>query len=177
MSSYQGIRLYFLFLSTVYLSYDLTRGDVTQTRSHAIWLSGYKVFFLLAALTSVTSYVSLELNTLLESTTRLQWSALATTSKSDVLALYREERLSDPASVDARYSKEAFGHCEQILFNPHDQYNPAPDFWCSFTVFSVLYNTAHLALAPLSYTSPLFFGAPAYVLYWGAMRMTQIMSR
>lgn len=173
MSSYEGTRLYFLFISIVYLSYDLARGDLTPRNS--IWLAGYKVIFLIAAVKSVTSYVCLELNTLLERTRQLQCSALSTTSKGEVLALYREERLSDSDSAEARYSKQAFGHGEQIPFNPHDQYNPAPVFWCSLMSFLVLYNTAHLALVPFSYTSPLFFGTPAYVLYWGAMRTSQMM--
>lgn len=173
MSSYHGTRLYFLFISIVYLSYDLAWGDLTLRNS--IWLAGYKVIFLVAAVKSVTSYVCLELNTLLERTRQLQYSALSTTSKGEVLALYREERLSASDTAEERYSKQAFGHGEQILFNPHDQYNPAPVFWCSLMSFLVLYNTAHLALVPLSYTSPLFFGTPAYVLYWGAMRTSQMM--
>ena len=165
--------MYFLCISIVYLSYNLAREDLT--RRNELWLVGYKMIFLIAAVKSLTSYVTLELDTLLERTMQLQYSALSTTSKGEVLALHREERLSESDSVESRYSKQAFGHGEQILFNPHDQYNPGPVFWCSLMGFSILYNTAHLALVPLSYTSPLFFGTPAHVLYWGAMRTSQMM--
>lgn len=173
MSSYQEIRLYLLFISILTLSYDLALGNLTSRNT--IWFAGYKVIFLVAAVKSITSYLCMELNSLLEMTRQLQYSALSTTSKGEVFALYREERMSASDSAPVRYSKAAFESKQQILFNPHDQYNPAPVFWCTLMTFLVLYNTAHLALVPLSYISPLFFGMPAYVLYWGIMRTTQIM--
>lgn len=175
MTLRQGARLHFLSLSIVCLCYNLALWGLIE--GNFVWLSGYKVMFLLAAVKSLTSYVCLELNTLLERTRQLQCSALATTCKGEVLAMYREEKLSASNSVQERYSKTAFGHDEQIQFTPHDQYNLAPVFWCSLMTVMVLYNTAHLALVPLSYTSPLLFGTPAYVLYWGAMRTTWIMLR
>lgn len=143
MSSYQGRCSH---LSIVYLSYDLAWGDLMPRNS--IWLAGYKVVFLVVDVKSVTLYVCLELKTILERTKQLQWPALSTTSKGEVLALYREERLSESDSAEARYSKRAFGHRKQILSDTHDQYNPAPVFWCSFMAFLVLYNTAQLALVP-----------------------------
>lgn len=173
MSSYQGTRLYLLSISIVYLSYDLAAWGNLPPRT-SIWLTGYKVIFLIAAIKSVTSYIHLELNTLLERTRQLQHSTVATTSKGEVLALYKEERLSDSDSIEARYSKQAFGHRNEIPLNPYDRYNPAPVFWCCFMTVLVFYNTAHLALVPLSHTLPLFFGTPAYVFYWGAVRTTQI---
>ena len=167
--------MYFLSISIIWLSYDLARGGLTQRDE--IWLAGYKIIFLISAVRSVTSYVFLELNTLLERTRQLQYSALSTTSKGEALALYREERLSSLASDEA-CSKRALGHCEEIpLLNPHDRYNPAPVFWCSVMGILVLYNTAHLALVPISYTSPLFFGTPAHVLYWVVLRTPQIVLR
>lgn len=169
-SSHQATRLYFIFMSMVYLSYDLRRGGLTQRN----WLTGYKIIFLVATVKSIVSYVHLELNTLLERTRQLQSSALSTTTKGEVFALYREERLSDH-SAESRYSKQALGHGEQILFNPYDQHQPPPVFWCSLMMLLILYNTAHLALVPLSYISPLLFGTPAYMLYWVAMRTSQMM--
>ncbi|KAJ7983632.1 hypothetical protein DPEC_G00374860 [Dallia pectoralis] len=176
MQSYQATvrRLYFLSVSIVYLLYDLTPGDLTQR--NAAWLAGYKVLFLAAAVKSVTSYVCLELNAVVERTRQLQCSALSTTSKGETLALYREERRLDSVSASARYCKQAFGHVERIPFNPHDQYEQAPVFWCSLMTLLALYNTAHLLLVPMAYASPLFFGTPTYVLYRVALRITQVMS-
>lgn len=154
----------------LYLSYDLALGDLTPMDS--VWLSGYKLIFLVAAVKSVTSYVCLELDTIVERTRQLQCSAVSTTSKGEALALHIEERLSQCDSTEVRYSKRSFGHGDQILFHPHDQYNPPPVFWCSLTALLLLYNTAHLAIVPVSYTSPLYCGAPAFVLYWAAMRAT-----
>lgn len=173
MSLRQGTRLHLLLFSIVYLSYDLALWGLLE--GDFVWLSGYKVILLVAAVKSFTSYAGLEVNTLLARTRHLQCSALATTCQSEVLALYREDKLSASNIAKERYSKTAFGLGEQIPFNPYDQHNPAPVFWCSLVAVMVLYNTAHLALVPLSCTLPLLFGTPAYVLYWGAMRTTSIM--
>ena len=174
MSSYQGIRLYLLFISILALSYDLALGTVTP--GNAMWFAGYKVIFLVAAVKSITSYVCMKLNGLLEMARQLQYSALSTTSKGEVFALYREERTcASDNTTPVRYTKAACGYKQRILFNPHDRYDPPPVFWCTFTTFVILYNTAHLALVPLSCTSPLFFGAPACVLYWGIVRTSQIL--
>ena len=193
MSSYQGTRLYVLFISIVYLFYGLApppRGGSIPWNA-TTWLTGYKLIFFAAAVKSAAVYVCAELNTVLERTRRLQCSALSTTSKGEVFALCREERLRCDSDIGASaaapgHSKGAFGHIgeqqqqqqqQQLLFLAYDRYNPAPVFWCTLTAFAVLYNTAHLALAPYSDTLPLLFGAPAYVLYWGAMRTIQMMLR
>lgn len=173
MSSHQAARIYFVFLSLVYLSYELACGDLAPVDS--LWLAGYQVIFLFAAVKAATSYVCLELDTLLERTRLLQYAALSTTSKGQVLALHREERLSRSQGSVARYSLGAFGRGEQIQFNPHYQYSPAPVFWCTLVGLLVLYNTIHLAAVPLSHTSPLFFGTPAYVCYWGTVRTSQLL--
>lgn len=173
MSPYQGTQLYFVSFSIVYLSYDLALGDLVAINS--MWLAGYKLIFLAAAVKSVTSYVCLKLDTIVERTRQLQCSAVSTTSKGEALALHREERLSQVDSPEVRYSNRAFRHGGQILFHPYDQYNPPPVFWCTLVALLLLYNTAHLAIVPMSYTSPLFCGAPAYVLYWAAMRATTMM--
>lgn len=170
MSSRQGPRLCFLFFSIFYFSYDVVaRRDLTTTTTTTTgdetWLVAYKVIFLIAAVKSLASYVVLELDAMLERTRQLQYSALSTTSRGEALAQHREER----------WAERAFGHCERTLFNPQDRHNPDPVFWCTLTGFLILYNTAHLALVPLSCTSPLFFGTPAHVLYWGAVRASQMM--
>lgn len=175
-SSFRGvIQLHLLFpsLSVLYLTFALTQGDLTPGNS--IWLAGYKVIFLVAAVKSVTMYLNLELNVLFERTRQLQCSALSTTSKGEVFALYREESLSNPNRTEVRCGERGFGRGARMLPNPYDPHDPAPVFWCTFTAFLVLYNTAHLVLTPLEYATPLFFGTPAYVLYWGAVRTTQTM--
>lgn len=171
-SSFRGViqlHLLFLSLSILYLTFALTQGDLTPGNS--IWLAGYKVVFLVAAVKSATTYLSLELNTLFERTRQLQCPALSTTSKGEMFALYREESVTNPRNcTEVRCSERGFG-----LPNPYDPHDPAPVFWCTFTAFLILYNTAHLVLTPLEYATPLFFGTPAYVLYWGAVRTTQMM--
>ncbi|KAE8277895.1 hypothetical protein D5F01_LYC24063 [Larimichthys crocea] len=175
-SSFRGVvQLHFLFLSLsiLYFTFALTQGDLTPGNS--IWLVGYKVAFLVAAVKSTTTYLSLELSTLFERTRQLQCSALSTTSKGEMFALYREESLTNPNCTEVRCSERGFGRDARMLLNPYEPHNPAPVFWCTFTAFLVLYNTAHLVLTPLEYATPLFFGTPAYVLYWGAVRTTQMM--
>lgn len=177
MSHCQGKRFYFLLFSMVCLAYDLELQGLLE--GNIVWLSGYKVIFFVAAVRSLTSYLCLDLNTLLERTRQLQYSTLATTCKGEVLALYREAKHCPTASNGAKehHSMRAFGHGEQTQFTPHDKQRAAPVFWCSLMTVMVLYNTAHLALVPLSYTSPLLFGTPAFALYWGAMGIPWIVMR
>lgn len=162
--------MYLLSVCIAYLSYDLTLGTCLARQRNSIWLAGYKVIFLVAAVKSLVSYVRLRLNILLDGTRRLQCSALSTTSKGEVLALYREERRAVPEN------SRALGRAERPPFDPRERHRPASVFWCSLVAFSILYNTAHLALVPLSDTSPLFFGTPAYVLYWGALRTSRVIT-
>lgn len=160
------VRANFIFVSILYLAFDLTQGDLT--RGNSIWLAGYKAIFLAAAFKSTIAYLRLELNVLIERVRQLQCLALSSTSGGEVFALYREERLSNPHRVEACCRERAFAHCERISWESYG--DPTRVFWCSLSAFLVLYNTAHLALTPLLYVSPLFFGTPAYVLYWGAVR-------
>lgn len=171
MSSRLGaiVRVHFVFISVLYLTFELTREDLT--RGNSIWLAGYKAIFAVAAFKSTTAYLRLELNALIERTRQLQCLALSSTSGGEVFALYREERLSNPDGAEASCGERAFAHCERIPPEPYG--DPARVFWCTLTAFLVLYNTAHLVLTPSSHVSPLFFGTPAYVLYWGAVRTTR----
>ena len=167
MSFYQGLRLHVILFLIFYFSCDLLGWGLTS--SDSFWHNGYKVIFLVTGVRSVISHIDLELNTLLEKTRQLQCSALSTTTRGEVLSLYREERLYDPDC-----GKGTPSHVDNVLTS-HDDYNQAPVFWCSMMTFLIIYNTAHLAMVPLSYTSPLLFGTPTYVLYWGAMRTVQML--
>lgn len=162
-----------MFVSSVYLVHNLLREDPKLIDD--AWSAGYKVLFIVAAVKSLLAFLHLHLTKLSEKARQLQYAALATTGKGEVLALYREERLADSVSLEQRYSKRALGHPKQIAFTPHDKYNPAPVFWCILVILLLVYNTAHLALVPLSHTSPLFFGTPAFAVYWGCLRLIQIM--
>ena len=162
MFFYQGLGLHFISFSIFYFSCDLLGWGLTP--SNSFWHTGYKVIFLVAGIRSVISHVDLEMKTLLEKTRQLQCSALSTTTRGDVLSLYREERLYDPDALNYGKGKPS-----------HDDYNRGTVFWCSTITVLIIYNTCHLAIVPLSYTSPLLFGTPMYVLYWGAMRTAQML--
>lgn len=170
MSFYQGRGLHFISFSIFYFSCDLLGRGLTPSTS--FWHTGYKVIFLVAGIRSVITHIDLEMNTLLEKTRQLQCSALSTTTRAEVLSLYREERLYDPDALS--YGEGTPLHVDNAL-TPHDNYNRGPVFWCSMITVLLIYNTAHLAMVPLSYTSPLLFGTPMYVLYWGAMRTAQML--
>lgn len=169
---FQAVRIFILCITVLSLSCDLATGELRENNS--IWLCGYKVIFLVAAVKSLTSYVCLKRNTLLERTKQLQCTAVSTTSRGEVLALYREERRVRADNANDPYI-QASERGKPILFNRYDRYRPAPVFWCTLTSCLLLFNTAHLALLPLEYASPLFFGAPAFFIYWLTMRTCQLM--
>lgn len=162
-----------LVVAFVHLPYDiesLSNGDFQ-------WLLGYRLMFAAAALRAALSYVHTELTASIDNVRRMQHLALSNTTKGEVVALYREKRLSLSELADdnrRRYGKRAFGQCEEIPFNPYDRYNAPPAFWCAFTTILLLYNTGHLALTHISDGKSLIFGAPALMLYWGLVRSVQI---
>lgn len=174
MSSFQRVRPYAVFLSFLYLFHALTAQELPL--GGCVWLIGYKVIFTMASLRAAVSYACMELNDLIERARRTQLLALSNTGRSDALALHREKRLSEaPAgAVHERYSRRSFGQLEEIPFHLYDRCNEAPVFWCVLTASVLLYNTIHLALTPLAHITPLFFGAPTYVMYWGLLRGAQI---
>lgn len=170
-----GLTLFLISLSCVYLTYTILTG--TPETTSETWLNGYKIFFILAGTKSLLSYVHLELKKLSETIKQLQYSAIATTGKAEVLALCREERALHSNSVGARYSGGSFRYQKEIPFVNLDEYNQAPVFWYILSLLLLCYNTAHLACAAVTDASPLFFGVPAIAVYWGLIRFTQIILR
>lgn len=144
--------MYFVLISVVYLSYDFTLAGWIGTQA---WLAGYKVMLLLASVKSV-----------LQMTREAQCSALVTTSKSEILALYREETLLERGTLELCCGKD-----DQR--EPRDRQGASPVFWCCFVTVLVSYNMIHLAMAPLSDVDPLVFGAPIYALLFAQHASTQ----
>lgn len=167
------MRFYLCAISIACLVYDLTYRELTRCHSDG-WLTGYKLFFLLAATKSVVSYLCVTLNVLSEKIRDLQYFAISTTGTGETLALCREKRIScrDLNEGNGYYTKSEFGHPREIPFNPNEDYEHVPVFWCCFTIVFACYNTLHLLCSPV--IAAFAFGLPMLALYWGVFRIAQV---
>lgn len=168
-----GLRFYVIYISAVYAIHSLARDELQPQRDS--WLTGYKILFVVAAVKSLLSYTHLRLFSLSEQAKKLQFATLATTGNGDELALSREDRFSKTVDTDTRRTARGCDYKNHVVFTPYDRSNPAPVFWSSFAIVLLVYNTIHLALTPSTHVTPLFFGTPAFVGYWGVVRLLQIL--
>lgn len=137
------------------------------------WYYGYRILFLLAELNAMWSYCTVELKMLGETIRQLQYSAVATTGKAEVLALCREDRAMHTTFNDRR-EHSLFRREKDIPILSRDEYDPAPVGWSIISLLLLLYNTAHLAFNPATDHYALLFGIPAIAMYVVIIRFTQI---
>lgn len=175
MDRLAGLRFCAIYISSVYAVHSLASADQQSPRDP--WVTGYKIFFVVAAAKSALSGAHLRLFSWSEQAEKLQYATLATTANGEELALSREDRFSKAVSSDTRRASRDCHSKKRADIAPCDRFDPVPVFWPSFAIALLLYNTIHLALSPMSHVAPLLFGAPAFVGYWGVVRLVDILLR
>lgn len=172
MSSYHVPRVYIISLFTLYLIYKVGHEVSQQTLDY--WVIGYRLIFLVAGVRAIISHVSLELNTFLDTARELHYSVLSTSTNSEVLAHYREGRLTHPDTGGTSCIRLTDRYGELTSLNPYNSESLLSVFWCTLVSILLVYNTFHLILAPLADLTPLLFGAPAYLMWHGLSRTVRI---
>lgn len=152
-------RFVFLYTSTIYLLHELAYTYVTE--ENTLWLAGYQLIFFVISVRSLIGCFGSELCAILQSIRELQYSSLCTTSQGEAFAFYRERKLSSCNNSDLSGEQDPI----RLYFTQCGQQNTATVFWPTVVSLMIIYNTVHLTLSPLPETSPLFFGAPAFVIY------------
>lgn len=137
------------------------------------WYYGYRVILLLAELQAVWSYCTVELQLLSQTIKHLQYAAVATTSKAEVLSLCREQRAWQ-AHLDQRSAHVLRGERNTPLIH-HNEHNRVPAGWSVLSLILLLYNTIHLALGSSSDVYALLFGVPVIAAYVTVIRVTQVL--
>lgn len=137
------------------------------------WYCGYRVILLMAELQAVWSYCAVELQLLSETIKQLQYAAIATTGKAEVLSLCREQRAWQ-ALLDQRTTHAFRGQKITPLIH-YDEHNQVPVGWSVLSLALLLYNTIHLAFGSSSDFYALLFGVPAIAAYVTIIRVVQIL--
>lgn len=137
------------------------------------WYYGYRVILLLAELQAVWSYCTVELQLLSETIKQLQYAAIATMGKAEVLSLCREQRAWQ-ALLDQR-STHAFRGQRNTPLTHHDEHNRVPVGWSVLSLILLLYNTIHLTFGSSSDVYALLFGVPAIAAYVTLIRFVQVL--
>lgn len=137
------------------------------------WYYGYRVILLLAELQALWSYCAVELQLLSETIKQLQYAAVATTGKADVLSLCREQRAWQ--ELAEQRSAHAFRGQRNTVLIHHDEHNRVPVGWTVLSLILLLYNTIHLTFGSSSDVYALLFGVPAIAAYVMIIRLVQVL--
>lgn len=162
------LRLCLVTLSCLPLVYNLGLNE-ERDATVGLWLAGYKLFFLLAGVKSLGSYVYTHLTSAAQLTRDMQRFALATTSGNRVFAIHYEDRLVNGATEYVSLLSQNRTPCDFA----EEKECSHPLFWCMFFAALLMYNTVHLAAVPLGNAEPLLFGAPLYCILWRITKGTR----
>lgn len=131
------------------------------------WYYGYRVILLLAELQAVWSYCTVELQLLSQTIKHLQYAAVATTGKAEVLSLCREER-----AWQAHLDRSTHALRGETPLIHHDV---VPTGWSVLSLILLVYNTIHLTIGSSSDDYALLFGVPAIAAYVTVIRVIQVL--
>ena len=167
----KGYRAFLISVVCLCLLFSLLSGG-------SCWLSAYKIIFLVVGVKSISEFARIQLNSLLDEIRGLQYVTLLTTDNTYELAALAEERkrktelsvrLSGVAALSTPSEFE-----RRDIFGTYSSHGADSVFWLTFVFALLLFNTAHAIAVPMSETSPLLFGAPAYVIYWYIIRISSL---
>lgn len=167
----EGYRAYLISAVCLCLLFSLVSGG-----SH--WLSGYKILFLGVGVKWLFEFAQARFESLLDEIRGLQYVSLLTTDNTYQLAALAEERerkrrLSDRISTLAALSPPRELERNNVS-RTYGSHGTDSVFWLTFVFALLLLNTAHAIAVPMSETTPLLFGAPAYVIYWTVIRISSV---